>query len=135
MSATTTRAPSAATPRLYARPIPLAPPVTITTLSSSLMAPPCPPQSVAVGSPGSRAAAYVPDETVGGGRVAQSLHRDVGQGQGLQRDEDEARREPLDEARPGQCLEVHGRRDLGHEPERHGLQQTAPHQHEPLVHP
>src|SRR2546427_6727498 len=34
-SATTTRAPSVATPRQYARPIPLAPPVTITTLSFS----------------------------------------------------------------------------------------------------
>ena len=34
-SATTTRAPSAAMPRQYARPMPLAPPVTMTTLSLS----------------------------------------------------------------------------------------------------
>src|SRR5205814_758230 len=41
-SATTTRAPSAATPRQYARPMPLAPPVTMTTLSLSRMAPSSP---------------------------------------------------------------------------------------------
>src|SRR5712691_9438373 len=37
MSATTTRAPSAATPRQYVRPMPFAPPVMMTTLSFSLM--------------------------------------------------------------------------------------------------
>src|SRR4030095_1223206 len=40
MSATTTRAPSAATPRQYSRPMPRAPPVTTTTLSLRRIAPP-----------------------------------------------------------------------------------------------
>src|SRR5262249_60197098 len=59
MSTTTTRAPSAAAPRQYERPIPLAPPVTMTTLLSSLMAPPCEP---------SQALALVTASVGGGGK-------------------------------------------------------------------
>src|SRR6266498_4015985 len=40
LSATTTRAPSAATPRQYSRPMPRPPPVTTTTLSLRRIAPP-----------------------------------------------------------------------------------------------
>ncbi len=81
------------------------------------------------------AAAEVTDDVVGGGCVAEVLHANGRQRQRLQRHEDEALAEALNEARQRQGPVVHAEGDVGHEDERDGVQRAAEAEERALVHP
>ena len=81
------------------------------------------------------AAAHIPHHAVDRGGVDQLVAPDRRQGEGRERDEDEADRDSLDEARERERPVVHPERERRHHVEADRVQETPESQHHPLIDP